>query len=490
MTPSSHSSTQVYIVLLKPQLNSSDHFSKLAANATVTTFLKDANLGSTTASSRQQHQQQVVSFDFDSMFDEYKKSRSHTKSFKESFKHFPRTFRMSSKIKRASTAGGGATGDAHNNNKDNNSNTNSTTTNTPTTEKEKHRRLFKAKNKTLQQLPDHRQRRRNDELRRHQMPPKSMSFNGGEKGRRIPFSLPLTKYQHNNKNNPPAEFFIDFEDSAAKVSIAGSRSGSNISLIKTPPTTTTKENSDNVNSTLNRIAAVQSDHSTTTNQNSIRSRIYDSFKKKNRNSKNNKLTKQKSSSSVDGTIDLGNQSNAAKNNTAAVDQSNGRLTHVNNRSNELVKGMNLEVFDTFVWQGKTCILFLNCNGRMELFFAHAIQIEAIVTPKKDNVQEAVYMMRSSRSAWQKFNSFGVGVSIVMTSTENSNFPHVCNGPYRWKSCCLQNVKSQKPSCMRTRFLQAGFCSTFNFLSTFENNLNSKPASMSAVWLFHLEIWQK
>lgn len=354
--------------------------------------MKDANPGSTNDKRGQttlrQSSQSVISFDFNSMFDEYKKSQQlRTKSFKQSFKHFPRSFRASSKRKRAPTQTQQQSDDDEKNHKINNEHTassgrnnkeispsqNNVIINPNTTEKEKRKLLFKAKNKTLQ----HR-RKDDEEIQRRKMPPKSISFDEGnesiKKGKTLT-SLPFTLSSNirNDSNdidnkNQPAEFFIDFEDSAAKASI-GSRSGSNVSLINTIPLTVTKsskmKNSDSVKSTLDN----QSNHSNNNNS-SFSNRIYDSFKRKksrddnNKNTHQNKLTQQKSLCNEDGTLVVNNQSEDVKNNTPTsmnqsetvknntqitiANQSNSRLTHVKNRSNELVKGMNLEAYDTFV----------------------------------------------------------------------------------------------------------------------------------------------
>lgn len=342
--------------MFKPHLNSPDHFSKLAINATVTTFLKDANPGSTTTA--RQLSQSVISFDFDSMFDEYKKSQSRTKSFKQSFKHFPRSFRASSKRKGGSKSSQQTTAEKKSYNDKNTTASDknasaslSNATITPNvTEKEKLKRLLKAKNKTLQH-------QRDDEIERYKMPPKSISFDEGkeDKNRPLVFTTSIDR-NHSNDNsnkNQPAKFFIDFEDSSTKASTAGSRSGSNISLINTTPATIAKsskmKNIDNVNSTLDN----QSNHP---NSNSIsyNNLINDSFKKKSQKTNiiaKNKLKKQKSLClSEDGILDVSSQSDASPyiTPTTIANQSNGKLTHVSNRSNELVKGMNLEAYDTFV----------------------------------------------------------------------------------------------------------------------------------------------
>ena len=319
------------------------------------------------------------------MFDEYKKSQqqSRTKSFKQSFKHFPRAFRVSSKRKRAPTAiqqqkqqqtagdekiykndndNEYKTASLDKINKEATSSLNNTINYSNITEKEKRKRLFKSKNKTLQHL-----RKNDDQIQKRKMPPKSISFDevreSTRKGNKTPFYTTninsITSQSQSDENvnkNQPAEFFIDFEDSAAKASIVGSRSGSNVSLINTTTKTITKSskmiNGDSVNGPLGN----QSNH-TNNNRNgssSFSNRIYDSFKRKksgqdnNKNIDQNKLTKQKSLCSENGTLDLDNQSDVANNTPTIADQSNGGLTHVNNRSNELVKGMNLEAYDTFV----------------------------------------------------------------------------------------------------------------------------------------------
>lgn len=78
------------ILLFYPQLNSQEHFSKLAANATVKTFMKDINPANAARFNEQQqsHQQSVISFDFDGMFDEYKKNKRRKSTFRDNF-HFP-----------------------------------------------------------------------------------------------------------------------------------------------------------------------------------------------------------------------------------------------------------------------------------------------------------------------------------------------------------------------------------------------------------------
>ena len=346
---------KVHIVLFKPHLNSSEYFTKLAANATVATFLKEASVSSGGIASPRQHslqqtpqQQSVISFDFDSMFDEYKKSKTRTKSFKESFRHFPRTFRASTKRKRGNTATTNAeeptlSGEQSSSQK-------FSPTKTTKNEKEKRKRQFKVKNKTLQLADVKGRKRRDDEANalKRSMPPKSISFDEGKaKSASLPPSSLTTNTTHSNNNKTSApEFFMEFQE-GGKTSIAGSRSGSNVSLIiATTPIVVAKGTKNNELNNSGTFISTDQSHPT------VKDGIHDSFKKNKKTNNNishkNKLTKQKSVGSVNGTLDLSQSDILKCNASTIVDQSMEKLTHANNRSNELVKGMNSEAFDTFV----------------------------------------------------------------------------------------------------------------------------------------------
>ncbi|XP_066912451.1 metabotropic glutamate receptor 3-like [Clytia hemisphaerica] len=294
---------KIHIILFQPHLNSTEHFSKLAINATVTTFMKDADPSNNRAGSipqNQQRQSSVISFDFDGMFDEYKngKVRSRSAALKQSFKHFPRSFRASK-------------------------HQNAGKVNSPTkhhlTEKERKRQRLKAKNKTLQ-FP---KRKREEELSKT-MPPKSASFDDGQ--------TLSSKYPYK------AEFFIDLDDNKP----LGSRTGSDASLIKKMNNANVDRASSSPNQSENTID--------TTNQ------LYDSMRIKN-SVRRNKIEKQQS---VDSPLsddyqseernDLMNQSERKKMDQldGSMEKSSQSNANVNGITNGFLRGMSLEDYDTFV----------------------------------------------------------------------------------------------------------------------------------------------
>jgi len=190
---------KIRIILFKPHFNSHEHFSKLAANATVSTFLKDVDpqaRRSIVPSASQR--QSVISFDFDGMFDEYQKQKTRKETLKESFRHFPRTLRLSRRSSKPSSKTPGST--------------------IKRRDKKQQSKILKIKkkNRTLQHPK-----------KKPGMPPKSLSFDESR------------VFAHaGGKEISHKEFFIDIEDGTR---FTNSRSASNVSLINV------KNNASNTN---------------------------------------------------------------------------------------------------------------------------------------------------------------------------------------------------------------------------------------------------